>query len=225
MVLIAVPLSDKDFKKKIRKAKELGADIIEYRVDAFQNLDLSHIREVITYGNSLGLKAILTIRKPEEGGFKEIKDRLFYYENLIDLVDFVDVELKSKEEEIKKVKELTEKFKKKLIISYHNFSKTPEKEEIEKIFNEIKSNGANIAKVALMANNKEDVSRLLCVVSSQEIPTIAISMGELGKISRIAGSFFNSIITFCSLEDSFAPGQMSITELKKLLETLNLKKD
>ncbi|HIQ49175.1 MAG TPA: type I 3-dehydroquinate dehydratase, partial [Aquifex aeolicus] len=45
---------------------------------------------------------------------------------------------------------------------------------------------------------------------------IVISMGNYGKISRVASFIFGSIITYCSLEKSFAPGQIPLDEMIKL---------
>jgi 3-dehydroquinate dehydratase-1 len=103
-------------------------------------------------------------------------------------------------------------------LSYHDFEKTPKENELESIFQEIIKKGADIAKVSFYAKNYEDISNLLCVAKKQPIPTITIAMGELGKISRLIGFLFNSVITYCSLEKPFAPGQISIKDLKRYLE-------
>jgi 3-dehydroquinate dehydratase-1 len=212
--LIAVSLDDINFRENLSKAKELDADAVEYRIDSFQNTDLEHCREVINFGNSLGLKGILTIRAPWEGGKKEIPGRVEYYEELTPLVNFVDIELKAPEKE--EVKNIVKNTCKKLILSYHDFEKTPCNEEIEQIFAEMVSNGADVAKVSFYANDYSDVQRLLCVAAKQPIPTVAISMGDKGKISRVAGFVFNSIITYCALEKPFAPGQLTVKEAVEL---------
>jgi 3-dehydroquinate dehydratase type I len=90
--LIAVSLNDENFRENLTKAQRLGADAVEYRIDAFKNKNLDHCAEVINFGNSLGLKAILTVRAQwEEGVVEEIPNRLDYYQALTPLVDFVDI--------------------------------------------------------------------------------------------------------------------------------------
>ena len=42
-------------------------------------------------------------------------------------------------------------------------------------------------------------------------------MGEIGKITRVAGFFFGSIMTYTFVGKSFAPGQI---ELNRLIEEL-----
>ena len=218
--IIAVSLNDEHFEENFQKAKQLGADAIEYRIDGFKNKDLNHCREVIQYGNTLGLKGILTVRAKWEGGIDEIPNRLPYFKELTPLVDFVDVELRAEDEEFQEVKKIVKCHDKKLIVSYHDFEKTPPVEEIEEIFNRMVEKGADVAKVAFKAETYEDVSRILCTAAKQPIPTVAIAMGEVGKISRVAGIVFNSIITYCALEKAFAPGQLTVEQMKRLLDEL-----
>jgi len=216
--IIAVSLDDTDYRENLKKAKEYGADAVEYRIDSFQNLEINHCKEVINSGKNLGLKAILTIRDPKEGGIKPISNRLELYKALIPLADFADIEMRADIKEIEEVKKISKKNNVKLILSYHDFEKTPKENELESIFQEIIKKGADIAKVSFYAKNYEDISNLLCVAKKQPIPTITIAMGELGKISRLIGFLFNSVITYCSLEKPFAPGQISIKDLKRYLE-------
>jgi 3-dehydroquinate dehydratase-1 len=214
--LIAVSLNDENFRENLTKAQRLGADAVEYRIDAFKNKNLDHCAEVINFGNSLGLKAILTVRAQWEGGVEEIPNRLDYYQALTPLVDFVDIELRAEEGEKEEVLRLVKNSCKKLILSYHDFEKTPSEEDLKEIFNRMVAEGADIAKVACHAQSWDDVARLLCVAKKQPIPTVAISMGDKGKISRVAGFIFNSVITYCALEKAFAPGQLTLAEAVEL---------
>ncbi len=198
----------------------MGADAVEYRIDAFENIDLEHCKRVIEYGNSLGLKGILTVRAKWEGGVKEIPGRLIYFKELTPLVDFVDIELKAPEEEFEETAKIVKCHGKKLIVSYHDFERTPPSERIEEIFSEMVQKGADIAKVAFKAGEYKDVARILCAAARQPIPTVAIAMGQKGKLSRVAGAVFNSAITYCALENPFAPGQLTVKEAREILEKL-----
>jgi 3-dehydroquinate dehydratase-1 len=215
-MLIAVSLDDKQYTLNLKKAKTLGADAVEYRIDSFENLSLEHCKNVLRYGKELNLVGILTVRDPKEGGKRKIENRLEYYEHLTPLVDFVDIELNAPELERETVKTFVRENKKKLILSYHDFEKTPPEEEIEKIFQKMVAAGADVAKVSFYAHELEDVSRLLCVARSQPIPTVSIAMGAKGKISRVAGFAFNSIISYCALDKAFAPGQLTLKEMVEL---------
>ena len=80
--------------------------------------------------------------------------------------------------------------------------------------------GADIAKIAVMPKDYHDVLTLLAVTNTARngqvgIPMITISMGEAGKISRLAGGLFGSDITFAAGRESSAPGQMSFHDLQR----------
>ncbi|NPB05913.1 MAG: type I 3-dehydroquinate dehydratase [Aquificae bacterium] len=220
--LVAVSLNDENYRERIKRAKESGADAVEYRVDAFEDQNLDHCEEVIRFGNSLGLKGILTVRSREEGGVNPPADRLPYFERLTPLVDFVDVELRSEEEELEEVRRLVKCENKLLILSYHDFEKTPPEEVLNQIFTEMVEKGADLAKVAVKADDYSDAARLLCVAARQPVPTVAIAMGEKGKVSRVAGFAFNSVITYCALDRAFAPGQLTVEDARKIIEQIFL---
>ena len=48
-----------------------------------------------------------------------------------------------------------------------------------------------------------------------------MAMGQMGIITRIAGESFGSDITFGSVGEVSAPGQLEINDLKLILETLH----
>ncbi len=111
-----------------------------------------------------------------------------------------------------------------VIISYHDFSKTPERKEILRIIEKEIKAGADYAKVAFKANSPADVLELLRITHemSKKTDVISMSMGELGRISRIASPFFGSKITYAAVGKSTAPGQLSFEETKRILESLGV---
>ena len=46
-------------------------------------------------------------------------------------------------------------------------------------------------------------------------------MGSIGKISRIVGELTGSAMTFASVNQASAPGQMEVEDLQKLLEVIH----
>ena len=66
---------------------------------------------------------------------------------------------------------------------------------------------ADICKIAVMPQNKNDVVRLLNVTytMSRKLskPLITMSMGTIGVISRICGETFGSSLTFASQDHFF----------------------
>ncbi len=207
---IAVPLTDAGFEEKAKLCKEKGADIVELRVDLFENRSIKRVKECINFAHSLGLETILTVRSEKEGG-KLVENREGIFLECAPLSDYTDVEL-SERALLLEVKPLA----KKLIVSYHNFERTPPEWVLREVIRESRRYGADIVKVAVMANSYEDTAKLLCVGKEEEGDKILIAMGEKGKISRIAGFIFGSVITYSYVGEAVAPGQLSLEEALSL---------
>lgn len=94
---------------------------------------------------------ILTCRGDWEGGFKKVSDEAKFgvYEAAVKeaLVDFIDVELIYGEDKIKKVLELLDGTKTSLIVSFHDFKKTPSRDELVSILKQQIAAGAHVAKL------------------------------------------------------------------------------
>ena len=68
-----------------------------------------------------------------------------------------------------------------------------------------------------MVNTKKDILNILRVIQEFEGKVIGIGMGEKGKLTRILGTYFGSILTFASMEGkSSAPGQIDVKKLKEI---------
>lgn len=210
---IAIPIFQKNCKDVIEVANECidkGADILEFRIDALENPKISEIKSAI---DEINFPIIATNRIQSEGGsFRGTEEERFniLYE-CCDIVDYVDIELQSRDEYINKIHDTGVT----TIISYHDFEKTPNLNEITYIVEKEQELG-DIAKVAFMPQNLEDTLTILAVLSHCE-NTIAISMGELGSYTRVMASKFNSPITFAAGTDVTAPGQIDIETMKVLL--------
>lgn len=210
---IAIPIFQNDCKDVIEVAHDCidkGADVLEFRIDALKNPDIKEIKDTI---NEINFPMIATNRISTEGGsFKgPEEDRINILYECADLVDYVDIELQSNDEYIKKIHDTGVK----TIVSYHDFEKTPDLNEITYIVEKEQELG-DIAKVAFMPQNLEDTLTILAVLSHCE-NTIAISMGDLGSYTRVMASKFNSPITFAAGRDATAPGQIDIETMKSLL--------
>ncbi|MDO5860481.1 type I 3-dehydroquinate dehydratase [Methanobrevibacter sp.] len=210
---IAIPIFQKNCKDVIEVAHDCidkGADILEFRIDALKNPDISEIRDTI---NEINFPMIATNRIGTEGGsFKGCEeDRVNILYECADLVDYVDIELQSNDEYIQRIHDTGVK----TIVSYHDFEKTPDLNEIMYIVEKEQELG-DVAKVAFMPQNLEDTLTVLAVLSHCE-NTIAISMGDLGSYTRVMASKFDSPITFAAGRDATAPGQIDIETMKALL--------
>jgi hypothetical protein len=109
-----------------------------------------------------------------------------------------------------------------LLLSMHDFERTPAPESLLAAFAHMAALGADIVKLAVMPRSEADVMALLEATShadrSLAIPVVGISMGELGTPSRVIGHRFGSRITWCSGLEASAPGQLPLELLRRLVE-------
>ena len=210
---IAIPIFQKKIEDVIEVANDCidkGADVLEFRIDALENPNFDDIKKAI---EEINFPMIATNRIDSEGGsFKGSEtERFDILYKCCDLVDYVDIELQSKDEYIEKIHDTGVT----TIVSYHDFEKTPQLDEINYIVEKEHELG-DIAKVAFMPKDLEDTLTILAILSHFE-NTIAISMGDLGSYTRVMASKFNSPITFAAGTDVTAPGQIDIETMKALL--------
>lgn len=210
---IAIPIFQKKKESVIAVAEECikkGADILEFRIDGLENPNSTLVKEII---EEINFPLIATNRIASEGGsFKgNEEERINILLECVDLVDYIDIELQSDDKYIKSLNEGSAK----TIISYHDFEKTPELDEIYYIVENEKKMG-DIAKVAFMPQDLDDTLKILAILSHYT-DTIAISMSDLGSYTRVMASKFNSPITFAAGTDVTAPGQIDIETMRSLL--------
>lgn len=214
--LICVPIFQKDREKVLKVANEavkLGTDLLELRIDFLLDPDP---QKVIHLLEEINFPLIATNRMREEGGYfrGSEAERTDILLETVQYVDFVDIELRTEDKYRSKVINAS----KSAIISYHDFQSTPPIKELQRIVTEEKKLG-KIAKFAVMPNNMQDTLNVLEVVNHSE-NTIGISMGEMGRYTRILASLFGSPITYASLDGGSAPGQLNIRETKEIIDKL-----
>ena len=113
-----------------------------------------------------------------------------------------------------------------VIVSNHDFEKTPPKEEIVARLCKMQDQGADILKIALMPQCREDVLVLMDATREMfenhtEHPLITMSMGGLGVVSRLAGESYGSSATFGAAAQASAPGQVGIADLAQVLDIVH----
>ncbi|HRT96495.1 MAG TPA: type I 3-dehydroquinate dehydratase, partial [Planctomycetota bacterium] len=120
--------------------------------------------------------------------------------------DFVDVELDA-------LPRFRRQGKARLIVSYHNFEETPA--DIAAIASRIEHTEADIVKIATQAKSLRDNLAIFRLLRAARKPTIAVTMGEHGHVSRVLGPKFGAFLVFASLEAGreAAPGQVPVADL------------
>ena len=195
-------------------AAERIIDAVEFRADSFFTGDMEELRQILTALNKIGLPVILTFRKDEVPSLSETQ-RLEIILELLPHACAVDIEFDSEITGI--VIENSKTLSKTVIISEHDFEKTPLEKDLNSIFEKGIKKGADIVKIAVMPNAPPDAAELMgfCLKSSKKHPVICISMGEIGRFTRFYAPFFGSRITYGFISEPIAPGQTDVRELRK----------
>jgi len=206
--MICASISEKNVEKCIESINRV--DMAEIRIDlaGFSNGDIKKVF-------SRRKKLIATCRP---GKIKD-DDRAEILKIAIESgATYVDIEYEAPAEYKNDLIDFAHKHQCDVIISYHNYDRTPELDELEKIVHDCYEQGADLAKVATHVNMNRDNSKILSLYKAPG-RLIAIGMGDLGKISRIVAPFLGAEFTYASLTDNAptAPGQISYEKLSQFI--------
>ena len=172
---------------------------------------------------------VYTFRSKNQGGLLALDaDEIYDIHQLATesgVVDFVDLEFFEAKKAAKEIKELQSRGVH-VIASHHDFAQTPERGVMRMLLEQIYESGADVVKLAVMPQNTKDVLHLLSETNAfhenhPDRALITMSMGAKGAISRVAGEFFGSCVTFGAGEQASAPGQLPMTDLENVLEILH----
>jgi|TARA_Y100000389_G_scaffold75313_1_gene71927 3-dehydroquinate dehydratase-1 len=205
--------------KKIRiKLKEAlkKSDYVEVRLDFLKKEQVPNTLEIIKKDLN---KIVCTLRPKTEGGKFEgsEKERI----SIIKLISeynpyLLDVEYNT----LKKNKELLKYLKStktKLLVSWHDFKKTPKTTELQNKIKQMSKFSSNV-KIVSTAKSTDDSTRMLGLYNKRgKNNLISFAMGDLGKISRILCLYLGSPYTYVSLGKAVAPGQFSVDEVNKII--------
>ncbi|XVF42545.1 hypothetical protein PTKIN_Ptkin01aG0372000 [Pterospermum kingtungense] len=224
--LICVPIMAESVDQmlvQMRKAKEVGGDLVEVRVDFLKNFVPRQDLDILI--KQAPLPTLFTFRPRWEGGQYD-GDESKRQEALrlaLELgADYVDIELKVAHDFFNSLPgERPENAK--IIVSSHNYESTPSVEELGDLVARIQATGADIVKIATTALDIIDNARMFQILVHSQVPMIALVMGERGLMSRILAAKFGGYLTFGSLEAGVvsAPGQPTV---KELLDIYNLRR-
>lgn len=221
----------KEILDRAEKIRNSAAQILEWRADCFESeYTEKGIRDILAgVRNAAGdMPVLFTFRSLEEGGKRKLDDKDYLMLNLWALetgkVQILDVEYSRGKEILSALKNKCREKSVVFLVSYHNFEKTPDEKYLIELSKSMKISGADICKLAVMPENDRDVLRLLSVADIMgnqiHIPHISIAMGEKGMISRIYAGRLGSVLTFASLDQASAPGQIDTAEMEKILQIL-----
>jgi 3-dehydroquinate dehydratase-1 len=213
-VSIAENSSDK-IKNNLKNALK-KSDYAEIRFDFLKTEEIPQTLEDIKYELK---KVICTLRPKSEGGKFEgsEKERISILKLIAEYNPFLlDIEFNT----IKKNKELAKYLKStktKLLISWHDFKKTPKFSELKNKMNLMSKFSHNVKIVTTAKSAKDSTTTLQLYSQNKKSNLIAFAMGDNGRLSRILCLYLGSPYTYVSLGKPIAPGQFSVDEVKKII--------
>ncbi|MCR4403652.1 MAG: type I 3-dehydroquinate dehydratase [Firmicutes bacterium] len=230
--VVCVPVVARTAEEAVKIASDAassGADMIEMRADHVDGLNSENVRDMLAaVAKSSSLPIIFTNRLWAEGGARQVPEEERVEIQLAAMecggVAVVDIELATEPRFRSRVLEVASRRGVSVILSYHNFRTTPSKREILGIVKEEVKAGGNIVKFAVTPRHPRDV--LVALDATWEakemtgLPVISMSMGEMGKYSRVVGPLYGCDLTFASLGRASAPGQIDVREIRYLLNSL-----
>ena len=207
--------SPNKIKIKLKTALK-KSDYVEVRLDFLKKEQVPKVLEIIKKDLN---KIVCTLRPKTEGGKFEgnEKERI----SIIKLISeynpyLLDIEYNT----LKKNKELVKYLKStktKLLVSWHDFKKTPKNTELQNKIKQMSKFSRNV-KIVSTAKSTDDSTRMLGLYSKKgKNNLISFAMGDAGKISRILCLYLGSPYTYVSLGKAVAPGQFSIDEVNNII--------
>ena len=200
----------------------IDADIIEWRADFLPKEAILQVAPAI-FEKFAGRELLFTLRTRAEGGEIDL-DSAEYVQIIKDVAqlyqpEYIDFEYFGHKDVFEQMLDFPN-----LVLSYHNFQETPD--NMMEILSELTSLTPKVVKVSVMAHTEQDVLDLMNFTRgfktlNPEQEYVTISMGKVGKVSRITSDVTGSSWSFASLDAASAPGQISLSNMVKIREILN----
>jgi 3-dehydroquinate dehydratase I len=200
------------------RATPSALDVLEFRVDAFA----PDPRALLAAAARVKLPLMVTVRHPLEGGVHSLnaRQRRELYFAFLPSARFIDVELRSVEALADVIAAARER-KIGVIVSSHDFRRTPPTAELQRRALQARRAGAAIFKVATVTRTPADLTRLVALFANPSpVPLSVMGMGPLGKVSRLLFGRLGSRLNYGYLHHQNADGQWAARELKSRLREL-----
>jgi 3-dehydroquinate dehydratase I len=209
--MLCVSISEPSLKKVLNLIRK--SEIAEVRLD-LMDLSDQDIEKVFS-GES---KIIATCFA---GKFSDEQRKKKLEKAIESGASYVDIEIDAPDAFKKELISSAHKHNCKVILSYHNFSETPPTDELAKMVDACFAQGADIAKVACLANSESDAARILSLYAKYK-NLLALGMGENGRITRVASLLMGAPFSYVSTSTAkeTAPGQITRKQMEKVLEVL-----
>ena len=212
------------------KQYQSSIDIIELRIDQWSVFDETYLVKIAEdiYNLNLNKKLLVTYRTKTQGGEGLLENDAYLnvLKRIIPLnyIDMIDIEYEEAMpiEKYHTVIDLAHRENLEVVLSQHNFKKTPKLEILKRLYYKMHQLEPDYLKVAVMPHDKQDVLNLLNAMSetvdtvSQNV--VGIAMSKLGLISRTAQGLFGGSVSYGCLDAPKAPGQIHVEKLKEQIK-------
>lgn len=218
MICVIIPGPNMAKAQKTLENLPPEINLIEFRLDLIEDwtlLNLEHLRNKFPE-----LNIIFTLRSVGQGGLSSIP-----VEERVDILrelsttnpKYVDIEFGTPPELIQQLKDANPRTK--IILSHHDFAKTP---NLSELLAQMQKIPADVYKIAAYFNSTTDALKAL--LFQRDNPGVLITgMGVYGKPTRVLGPIFGAPFVYASTDDnSLIPGQISAPELINKFNFLSL---
>ena len=208
--------------QQLDRSRYDGADVIEWRADFLDKNEILTVAPAV-FEKFAGREILFTLRTRGEGGQIDLtsEEYLAIIQDIQSIYhpDYIDFEFYSHREVFEQMLEFSN-----LVLSYHNLQETPE--NMMEILSELTSLSPKLVKVSVMAHNEQEVLDLMNYTRgfktlNPEQDYVTISMGKVGKISRLTADLTGSSWSYASVGEESAPGQIPLENMRRIRELLN----
>lgn len=231
--LICIPIVERTATDAFRRAREAlrRARWVELRLDCLRSTQ--EIQALLARIQDIGPRSqglIFTLRRQTAGGNFDgsLKEQIRWLSQAAALGRWLDVEMETAEAVPPAVLHEWRKAKSKLIVSFHDFKRTPAR--LDQIVRRLSRFQPDLMKIATQANSLSDAARLLELqieLSHKRQHSVVLGMGGNGLLTRVLGPSRGAAFTFAVVKPGkeSAPGQLTIGELQHLyrIDQINLR--
>jgi 3-dehydroquinate dehydratase I len=215
--LIATSFGDDLADGAVVDALATRLDVAELRIDRYSSAEVEHVVDVVR--RFAALPTIATIRTKDQGGGWDgtESERFRLFEAVLPYVDAIDIELTATEIRSELVT-AAHASGTGVIISHHDFERTPASATLEDLIGEAKGLGADLVKIAVTAQSSSDVRTLAALtLDNAPLGLIVIAMGTHGVVSRVLFPTLGSRITYAGSALPLVSGQLTFDETYHLM--------
>jgi 3-dehydroquinate dehydratase type I len=213
-----MPRNIGEFGQLCERALELGARLVELRLDGLQEGEIGGAARLV---QDMSIKKIITLRPSWEGGLYagDEQKRLELLRRVSVDAEYVDLERRTVDANPRLVEELRN-VGVKVISSKHYFGEAPSSLELRRVVAE----GLGMADIVKVVNNPGKVSEAMDILAlyseaSFRGRVISFSMGERWCLTRVLSVLLGAPFTYASLPGQpVAPGQPSFPDTLEALE-------